>query len=468
MDDLFYRFRSLDRLLGKDERHGELEKLEIFFSHPSQLNDPLEGYKDIYWAGDSIAWTNLINHYITCLLQHIFEHLTSLTSPAPFNPSILIRNHSDTLPNTVAEIIRAAQLRAYRHHQVTDYISAISDFRKIRLQELTFHLNVIHRIMVHSIFSELESLRLSPFKTSDIVERLADDLTTCGHTAAAIKASTKYKFAETLYEKALGFKLAAKIEHMQNKQQQRWFFLMVEFPEYFSIALEELIHPKWYTACFMADCTNSSVWGSYGSNHTGVCLIYQANSSDRNRPTINLEIPVGEDRDGLITGLVPLELHKVDYERSFAQIDFFNSLGSLPVPTLNKFWYTDGNGNKSACGAGVGSSQWRQSYWDGVIEANTTKLKDWEYEKEYRAILHPSAFDISNAAARKCRYDFKCLNGLIFGIKTPTQAKLKIISIIRSLCLKHERKEFNFYQARYNPSTNKISHHSIDIPIRPM
>lgn len=465
MDDLFYRFRSLERLLGNDETQGELEKLEIFFAHPSQLNDPLEGYKDIYWSGDSIAWTNLINHYITCLVQHVFEHLTSLESEDPFNPSILVNIHCDALPSAVADLVRAAQLRAFNHHQVPEYISALSNFRKIRLQELTFHLNVLHRIILHSIFLELEIVRLSPFKTSDVVVHLADALTTCSDTAAEIKASTNFTFAETIYEKALGFKLAAKIEHMQNKQQQRWFFLMVEFPEYFSIALEELIHPKWYTACFMADCTNSSVWGSYGSNHTGVCLIFQSNSSDQTRPTISLKIPVGEDRDGLINDFLPLELHKVDYERNFAQIDFFNSLGSLPVPTLSKFWYTDGKGNKSACGANVGSSQWRQKYWDGVVEANTTKLKDWEYEREYRAILHPSAFDISNSAARKCKYDFQCLNGLIFGIKTPTHEKLRVISIIRSLCLEHERREFNFYQARYNPSTNRISHHIIDLPI---
>lgn len=465
MDDLFYRFRSLERLLGNDKNCGELEKLEIFFSHPSQLNDPLEGYKDIYWSGDSVVWQNLLNHYITCLVQYIFDHLTALEPENSFTPSILIKNHCSDLPDSIADLIRASQHKTLRHKQVSDYIYAISDFRKIRLQELTFHLNVLHRIVLHTILNELESAELLPYKTSSIIENLAEDLKVCSHTAAALKANINHSFAETLYEKALGFKLAAKIEHMQNKEQQRWFFLMVEFPEYFSLALEEFIHPKWYTACFMADCSNSSVWGSYGSNHTGACLIYQSNSPDRCRPTLNLQVPVGEDSEGILKDYVSIELHKVDYERNFAQIDFFNSLGSLSVPTLDRFWYTDNSGNKSACGTGVGTTLWLKSYWDGVIEANTTKLNDWDYEKEYRAILYPSAFDISNADSRKCKYDFNCLNGIIFGIKTPADDKLRIINIIRSLCIKHQRKEFNFYQARYNPSTNKISHHIIDISI---
>ena len=48
----FYRFRSIDTLLGK---HSELEKQTIYFASPDDLNDPMEGLRNIVWNGDRIA-----------------------------------------------------------------------------------------------------------------------------------------------------------------------------------------------------------------------------------------------------------------------------------------------------------------------------------------------------------------------------------------------------------------------------
>ena len=60
----FYRFRSIDALLGK---HRELEEQTIYFASPEELNDPMEGLRDIVWDGDKIVWTNFFKHYIFCL-----------------------------------------------------------------------------------------------------------------------------------------------------------------------------------------------------------------------------------------------------------------------------------------------------------------------------------------------------------------------------------------------------------------
>jgi hypothetical protein len=39
-----YRFRRIKNLLGE---HQELERQEIYFATPSQLNDPMEGYHTV-------------------------------------------------------------------------------------------------------------------------------------------------------------------------------------------------------------------------------------------------------------------------------------------------------------------------------------------------------------------------------------------------------------------------------------
>ena len=70
---------------------------------------------------------------------------------------------------------------------------------------------------------------------------------------------------------------------------------------------------------------------------------------------------------------------------------------------------------------------------------------------------------------RKLKYDFDYLEGIIFGIKTPIKEKLKTIEIIKNKCQKHERTNFEFYQAYYCPDEKIISYRDmnikIDIPI---
>ena len=60
-----YRIRSMKKLLGK----GELENQQIYFSPVEDLNDPVEGYKDLLWRGDRVVWRNLLKHYVLCLLN---------------------------------------------------------------------------------------------------------------------------------------------------------------------------------------------------------------------------------------------------------------------------------------------------------------------------------------------------------------------------------------------------------------
>ena len=49
-----YRFRSMKYLLG--DKYQELKKQEIYFPRLEQLNDPMEGFRDIFWRGDKIVW----------------------------------------------------------------------------------------------------------------------------------------------------------------------------------------------------------------------------------------------------------------------------------------------------------------------------------------------------------------------------------------------------------------------------
>ena len=54
MEPFLYRFRTTEKLL--DKKYQELERQEIYFADPQELNDPIEGFKDIFWSGDEIVW----------------------------------------------------------------------------------------------------------------------------------------------------------------------------------------------------------------------------------------------------------------------------------------------------------------------------------------------------------------------------------------------------------------------------
>lgn len=58
---------------------------------------------------------------------------------------------------------------------------------------------------------------------------------------------------------------------------------------------------------------------------------------------------------------------------------------------------------------------------------------DGEIDKDYRLL----------------KYDFQNLKGLIFGINTSNDEKVKIFEIIQKKCVEHQRKDFEFYQAYY-------------------
>jgi predicted O-linked N-acetylglucosamine transferase (SPINDLY family) len=50
-------------------------------------------------------------------------------------------------------------------------------------------------------------------------------------------------------------------------------FILFDFYNKYINNLSKLMYSDWFTACFMRQNTNSSVWGNYGDNHTGVCMI---------------------------------------------------------------------------------------------------------------------------------------------------------------------------------------------------
>jgi hypothetical protein len=98
----FYRFRRASAVL--DEFH-ELEQGTIYFAPAQELNDPMEGYKDLFWRGDVVVWRSLFRHYILVFMLSAHLHLAG----QPGNIKIL-RN---LILNTPANLPEAPVRKIY-------------------------------------------------------------------------------------------------------------------------------------------------------------------------------------------------------------------------------------------------------------------------------------------------------------------------------------------------------------------
>ena len=134
LPNTLYRFRSIDALLDK---YQELEEGFIYFARPDQLNDPMEGFRDIVWRGDNIVWTNFFKHYIYCL--HVAIPYSIVAGyPSEFDAhTISITGRWDQLPNSLKSSFDGIWRRFLKLPQIPEIIAALSNTnRKIRYREM--------------------------------------------------------------------------------------------------------------------------------------------------------------------------------------------------------------------------------------------------------------------------------------------------------------------------------------------
>lgn len=470
---LFYRFRSPKSLL---DEHRELERQSIYFARPEQLNDPMEGFRDIFWAGDHIAWKNLFVHYLRCL-ERVYMALALAgdahpkLSAAELRVDIGIDQFPTDRYRRHFEEIRTEFLA---NKSVADYIAAVTKSgRKARRDELRFHLQNIHLVTLQSVTRIYEKHGLkAPAsqgvpRTEEIIEKMQS-----GHFFDLLEQVADKPengdVAEALFQAGTHVNAQSNLIHRCNQPTdpatKNKNFLVMDFPAVYVRAIETLVFPPWYTACFMSECRNSAVWGHYGASHTGICLIFESEKLN-GRDVLRLHGTTGWGGGGPIRGVLPLEFRAIDYSEGFGEIDFFRSIGRLPVPVLNSTWYSDGQGRLSDCAQDLLSDEqgWRDRYWARFLRDVQRKTPDWSYEKEYRLILSEVAIDRSDPRERTLTYDFSSLKGLIFGMNTSMEDKISIVKIIGDKCAQHGRTDFSFYQASYDPKERCIRHTELSL-----
>lgn len=183
MEKEFYRFRSISNLTGSRQ---ELEKQTIFFAAPDTLNDPMEGFRDIFWKGGYIIWRNLFQHYILCL-ERLCSMLVLSGEDHPISKDNMpIFSGEEDFPTPIyKELFDQISNTFLGNNKIDALIHAIAGrTTKIRRDELHFYLSSIHQYALETIYSVYEEKSLIPVrenKSSNAEKPVSDSFKSCSH-----------------------------------------------------------------------------------------------------------------------------------------------------------------------------------------------------------------------------------------------------------------------------------------------
>lgn len=465
----FYRFRSLNALLGQRQ---ELESQEIYFAAPEELNDPMEGHKDLIWTGDEIVWRNWLRHYLLCLVQTFSaaqilgqDYQPSLSRGFVFSSASSLP--SEALRTTYEEVCRGFLSREH----IRDLPSLLAGCQTpLRREGVEFILSAVHGIAISTILGvHRKNGRLPPHMPNS-----TDDGAAINPVASLVRVLEQLKNnGDSINQETLSrlFQASSDLrkhhalgQYVGSDETTRALHSLFHvYPDEYLDALGELVYFNWVTACFMSgEPTDAALWAHYGDNHQGVCLQFAAQEGPAG-PVIQLRGPIGwhSEKGAAVPtyGDLKLPFEKVSYVDRLPEIDFFRSIGRLPIPKLNETWYRGESGERSICGedlAGNNEQAWRDRYLKAFGQLMKTKLTAWRSEAEYRLALASPLGTFDDPARRKLTYRFSDLSSIVFGIRTRIDDKRRIIEIIDKKCRESGRPLFDFGQATYNPRTGAI------------
>ena len=430
MGKKFYKYRSAEKLL----KYKELERQEIFFATPKELNDPMEAYKTIVFKGDEILWHNLFTKYFhfyaEIIYQEVYRHSIK-TNSFEYVYKIFINN----INNLVSTI---SKFTIYKH-ELTLYLLTLTQYIDILLFEF-------YSCSKCKDFQENLELR----KVCEIVLLFINGL------LLARKKHYKFNMLSALLTSPLS----------QIFKMDIYTYRVSLFIE----QLENLMSPKVISTSFSETCNNTLMWTHYSENHTGVCLIFDTKENNSfelsiidsyNRIMIHHLSKHMETKPRIRNKYIKdtCVLKPIVYKLDLKPINFFENI--LPINEKLK-WYTSNITNEISS---LYQSNINNSIIADVTKNFMNKANKWKYEKEWR-IAYFYDLNISiPTKLRKFKYDFNSLNGIIFGIRTPAEVRHKIISIIANKCKKVGRKKFNFYDMQIDTNNGNLKKIRINIDI---
>ena len=445
-----YHYRSIDSALS------EISKGTFKFSGVPELNDPIEGYVDIYWQGDEPAWAGLFRNYIIGLYMSITIYR-------------LAGDETQIARNAVPLNINAWGQRPIHDELIyvsekflnTDFVrNIIEQLSSLNLIVSGSQLNLILRLvheqafyicgkrMIDTKLIEKDELALVEPKiiTAEMIKPLIlsflDD-------QLSLITNHAYQILRYTIENA-DLSILSR-DDSNNTQRIKWNKIRLNFPELYVRRAKEIVFPPSYVVCFSTFPNNSVMWGNYACNHKGVCLIYSAKNNG-NDYCIPIQAGLMTTSMGQGINFTNEHVSPVEYTDNKIKRNFFESLGGLTYEWISS-WLVSYNGIKSRFLNVYHDQNWRETYWNDYLKAYFTKMTVWDYEQEYRLRITGAFFEDSESS-KFIPYSRECLTGVIFGINTSLEDKYRILKTIKEAG--YDLKGFDIRDAIYDETARKI------------
>lgn len=468
--DHLYRYRSIKSLFD----HKELENLSIYFARPEELNDQMEKYMNVIWQGDEIAFQGLFKHYIYTLTHLYFA--VRLRDPK-------MQIDVENLPVFLdIKVLEAPEMKDVFKSVYDEFFSSLSiahfpvemaiSKKKFTSDEILWvfrSINLYAYLVIDTVI-RTQICGQDVFKDSELKE-VYDLLKNWeGYTQILdILTDDKYSTQERS-KQMLAFCLEQQInKHFLNKVKFRdknthnINVLTFDFPEKYIKNITKVLYNKHCVACFSGTFQNEPMWAHYANNENGICLEYKVTNINES-PCLRLYSVVrtystsDPSKWQVFTGAHWETILPVVYSDEYPEIDFFTSLGALPMPIIRGFWLCNYDRSRfSACLKNYDPiEQWRQHYHENSKKHICTKATNWSYEQEYRLFHQDFLTPISeNSENRIANYPIEDLESITFGRQVSAEDKCKIISIISKHC-KGTGHTVKFYDLHYSTITKQL------------
>ena len=437
-----YRYRSIKNALK------EIEDGTFYFASHDELNDPIEGYIKVFWQGDRFAWEGLLRSYIYNLTIAISQYLLGrdISTTCKAQPLISVNQMKNIPLQDMLRDLGKVFLDDSEINGVTNFCGQPSF--KVSKTELKMLLYLIHNKALKLCISKCSEINIIPredaknileFLSCSEISRLPFDKMLKNLTYAEVINIISQIFGNLLDDEFefrclklnldADKKLNGNDRNSDENQRRNWLNILVDFPKLYVQQLINMIYPESFVVCFSENNNNSAMWGNYADNHKGVCFIYET--------------------EGLKFTVKPIR-----YKGALVERNFFETFGRYTISEIKSF-LTGADGTISTSfEAFKNEEQWRNEYWENHEIKTYQKLKEWEYEEEYRIVLTGTITDFSRKESRILTYNRKCLRGIIFGIGTSEDDKKRIMEKLAEH--KNEYSNFEFWQAEFNDESQSI------------
>ena len=313
------RFRSTKYLL---DEYKELENQEIYFASPSELNDPLEGFKDLFWRANAVIWRNFLRHYLLCLMRAVLIAAISEHDDARLDVASFMAATEEDLPSELQAIFTRISDEFLSDAEIAPLPKLLEGrVSPIRRSELLSVLWMLHFRAIQSILRAIGSPCSSTGIDQFFLNYQGGSLRFSESFAEFNLAAKKHAGAEVAIEK-IAESFISVIEQSNlilayNGSSQKhgipWQRVLSSFPDNYVNALEKLLFYDTYTASFVNEPSQASMWSVYGDQHRGCCLRFRVRPTAEGSPALNLYHFKGESSSPSGTrlnfeyGLLPLQ-----------------------------------------------------------------------------------------------------------------------------------------------------------------